>query len=89
VVAVGGDKPAAGYTSTGTGWSNAANSSALDSTVCCGGKAVAYSVLHGRFVAVSDNGVNTIAYSDDGRTWVGLGTSVFGGFQAAQLRELS
>jgi hypothetical protein len=47
--------------------------------MCCGSLSVAYSVLSGRFVAVSSNANNTLAYSDDGKNWVGLGKSVFSG----------
>lgn len=77
VVAVGGTASAGALSSNGKAWSNAANSSAIDGVGCCGSNSVAYSAVLGRFVAVADNGINSLAYSDDGNVWIGLGVGVF------------
>jgi len=70
-VCVGGNSATGGkisYTTDLTTWTtNTTIFTTCAYDVCCG---------NGRWVAVG-SGTNTIAYSDDGTTWVGLGTSIF------------
>ena len=63
------------FTSTdGITWTQAANNPFLD---IGGGKGYGVACNGARCVAVGEGLVNTIAYSDDGITWTGLGKNVF------------
>lgn len=89
IVAVGGDAQSGVYSTDGKVWS-AADSAAIDVTACCGTRSVSFSPLLGRFVAAVDNNPsNGLAYTDDGKTWIGLGNSTFStGYNVIRVEQL-